>query len=85
MQLERKANGAAVSLAARRALVRQERLSSMPFYERIFGDHDDDEEELEEELDRLCEAAAELVIPLVCAVVVIVIAMRNGRGKGGAA
>lgn len=85
LQLERKANGAAVSLAARRAQVRQERLSSMPFYDRIFGDHDDDEEELEEELDRLCEAAAELVIPLVCAVVVIVIAMRNGRGKGGAA
>lgn len=83
LQLKRKTSGAAVSLAVRRARLRQETISSMPLYERIFGDHDDDEEDLEEDMERLCEAASQLVIPLVCAVILIVAAMRNGRSRRG--
>jgi hypothetical protein len=79
LELARKASGAAVGLAARRERLRTERVQSLSFFDQIFGDDLGDEEELEEELERMYEAASRYIIPLSCAVVVIVLALRSDR------
>ena len=55
----------------------------MTLYERIFGDHDEDDEEIEEEFERMCEAASQLVLPMACAVIIIIFTIRNNNSKKG--
>ena len=92
LEVEAKASASNLCMAARRRRIQREReregdvslsgntLSSL-FDHILHGDGDDSEEEgdLEEELQRLYEVASHVVLPLACAVIVLVMALRRGR------
>ncbi len=84
LELEAKASKSNLLMAARRRRVAARRAgqgasSSSLFDHILYGDDSDSDEEgdLEEELLRLYEIASQVVLPIACAVIVLVIALRR--------
>ena len=84
LELEKRSSASSLDMAGRRRRLLRERASGMSLIDQILqgnGDDSDEEGDLQEELERLYEVASEIVIPLCCAVIVIVMAIRRGAAK----